>query len=317
MQIIALVTLLVWSAPAGAVVTSHLLPLQGRVSNAWELPLIDGNLTVRIYDQTSGGQLVYDSQTDFTGAIHHGRFTVTLGSGTELQLNNELKYYLEIDVDGVEIVGDESGGRLVFYPDGGDNQRSDLETRISNLETHFGLKRARTAESSALEKKSPARAAGSVSMHSALLGTGNVKGGVAQYAVEGNLLLQPVGIHTRGDTHLKLGPYYVPNEIAVGVKPPGPGPRRYLLHACHPNPFNPRTVIRYELPQRSPVTLRIFDNRGRLVTILRHGEEEGPGITDVPWDGTDNTGRIVASGVYFYRLDASGFSATRRMVLLK
>jgi hypothetical protein len=84
-----------------------------------------------------------------------------------------------------------------------------------------------------------------------------------------------------------------------------------------PNPFNPETVIRYEVPDAGGrVTLRVYDVEGRLVGTLADRYERG-GIRQVTWDGRDNDGRPVASGLYFYRLEAPGFSQTRKMLLLK
>ena len=92
---------------------------------------------------------------------------------------------------------------------------------------------------------------------------------------------------------------------------------RFELHPCHPNPFNPMTTISYDLRERVPVTLAIFDVTGRRVKTLVNGEDTNAGRYEQVWDGRDETGRAVASGVYFYRLDAGGDTATRRMVLVK
>jgi hypothetical protein len=88
------------------------------------------------------------------------------------------------------------------------------------------------------------------------------------------------------------------------------------LHANHPNPFNPTTTIRYELAAAGNVRLRVFDAAGRLVRTLVD-TSEGAGAHDVTFDGRDDNGRPVASGVYFYRLDAGTTTQTRKMVLLK
>jgi flagellar hook assembly protein FlgD len=84
-----------------------------------------------------------------------------------------------------------------------------------------------------------------------------------------------------------------------------------------PNPFNPMTRIRYELPETGAVTLEVFDLTGRLVRVLRNGVKEGPGLQSVSWDGTDGAGRSVASGVYLYRLNMGSHSESRRMVLVR
>jgi hypothetical protein len=94
-------------------------------------------------------------------------------------------------------------------------------------------------------------------------------------------------------------------------------PRRFLLRPNTPNPFNPLTVIAYDLPRECAVDLRVFDAQGRLVRVLRGGDREPAGLREAIWNGRDDAGRSVASGVYFYRLEAGEFVATERMTLLK
>jgi agmatine deiminase len=84
----------------------------------------------------------------------------------------------------------------------------------------------------------------------------------------------------------------------------------------YPNPFNPSTTIRFQLPERSRVTLSIYDVSGREVRRLIEGEQ-GAGIHTVAWQGLDREGREVGSGVYFYSLKAGGMEITRKMILIK
>jgi hypothetical protein len=88
------------------------------------------------------------------------------------------------------------------------------------------------------------------------------------------------------------------------------------LEQNSPNPFNPTTAIRFSLASKETVTLAVFDLGGRLVRTLVN-EPRGLGSHSVTWDGRDNAGASVASGVYFYRLDAGKFTSTKKMVLLK
>jgi flagellar hook assembly protein FlgD len=83
-----------------------------------------------------------------------------------------------------------------------------------------------------------------------------------------------------------------------------------------PNPFNPTTAISFALDASSHTTLDVYDVRGALVRTLVDGPQPA-GAHRVEWDGTDNSGRRVASGVYYYRLDTGTTEATRKMVLLK
>ena len=89
----------------------------------------------------------------------------------------------------------------------------------------------------------------------------------------------------------------------------------------YPNPFNPETWIPYVLAEGAYVTVRIYSLNGELIRTFDIGTQPS-GIYVSPeravyWDGKDNTGQPVASGVYFYQLSAGDFSQTRRMLLLK
>jgi len=90
----------------------------------------------------------------------------------------------------------------------------------------------------------------------------------------------------------------------------------FTLSQNQPNPFNPSTAISFALARRSHARLDIYDVNGSRVTTLVEGELEA-GAHRVEWNGTDRRGGRVASGVYYYRLDAGGGSATKQMVLLK
>ncbi|HEX5133608.1 MAG TPA: M6 family metalloprotease domain-containing protein [Candidatus Krumholzibacteria bacterium] len=92
--------------------------------------------------------------------------------------------------------------------------------------------------------------------------------------------------------------------------------RQLVLEQNHPNPFNPRTSIRFYLPARGPVELNVYDVRGALVRRLARGSFDA-GSQTLVWDGTDDAGRPVASGIYVYRLTVDRHSLTRKMTLLK
>jgi hypothetical protein len=95
----------------------------------------------------------------------------------------------------------------------------------------------------------------------------------------------------------------------------GPGLSNSLAQN-HPNPFNPQTTISFSIAQRGNVRLNVYDVNGALVRTLAN-ETRAAGAYDVTWDGRDDRGRAVASGVYFYKLTAGSFTQTRKMVLLK
>ncbi|MEW5701124.1 MAG: PKD domain-containing protein [Candidatus Zixiibacteriota bacterium] len=97
---------------------------------------------------------------------------------------------------------------------------------------------------------------------------------------------------------------------------PGALPRDFALEQNYPNPFNPATVIVYSLPARTAVRLEVFDILGHRVTTLVDGEQEA-GRYRALWDGRDDTGYAVGSGIYFSRLATPHYQQTRKMVLLK
>jgi flagellar hook assembly protein FlgD len=86
----------------------------------------------------------------------------------------------------------------------------------------------------------------------------------------------------------------------------------------YPNPFNPVTTIEYWVPggSRTAVSLVVYDVRGARVRTLVNGEKAA-GRYAVVWDGHNDAGAPVASGVYFYRMAAAGFTDTRKMLLVK
>lgn len=84
-----------------------------------------------------------------------------------------------------------------------------------------------------------------------------------------------------------------------------------------PNPFNPQTTIRFALPRTETVHLRIFDLSGRLVKTLIDGRSVPSGWHSVSWNGRDENSRLVASGVFFYSIEAGDFVESRRMTLVK
>ena len=93
-------------------------------------------------------------------------------------------------------------------------------------------------------------------------------------------------------------------------------PQVFALHANYPNPFNPSTTIRYQLPHDAKVRLELFDVLGQKVRVLvRQGQLSGH--YRVVWDGRDDAGRFAAAGVYFYRLQAGEQTQVRKLLLLK
>ncbi len=95
-----------------------------------------------------------------------------------------------------------------------------------------------------------------------------------------------------------------------------PGAWRFRLHPNVPNPFNPRTTLRFELDRAGPVRLEVFDLSGRSVRVLVHGPRDA-GPHGVVWDGRDARGLHVPSGVYLVRLEAAAGETSKKVTLLK
>ena len=104
----------------------------------------------------------------------------------------------------------------------------------------------------------------------------------------------------------------VATELAAPIRIP----KTFALLPNNPNPFNPETQIRFDLPRASRAQLEIFDALGQQVKTLAAGHLPA-GSHRVLWDGRDEAGQRVSSGVYFYRLQTPDFHQTRRMILVK
>ncbi len=108
-------------------------------------------------------------------------------------------------------------------------------------------------------------------------------------------------------------------DFSKGSTTDGPGSpdiKDYYLAQNIPNPFNPVTAIRFDVPHKSRVRIEVYDVSGRLVKTLTDAIFE-QGHHELVWDGKDASNRAAVSGIYFCRLDAPGFSSTMKMVLLR
>ena len=94
-------------------------------------------------------------------------------------------------------------------------------------------------------------------------------------------------------------------------------PYDYALYQNYPNPFNPTTHITYQIKEKGNVTLQVFDILGRRIKTLVNGVVQSPGQHSAVWNGTNSSGEKVASGIYIYRIESSGFISSRKMILLK
>lgn len=109
--------------------------------------------------------------------------------------------------------------------------------------------------------------------------------------------------------------------VVPPAKPVEPIPKEFRLLQNYPNPFNPSTWLPYQLAADSPVTIGIYNKKGRLIRTINLGNKNaGVYMTKdkaAYWDGKDSEGSKVASGVYFYTLQAGEFRATQKMVIMK
>ena len=105
--------------------------------------------------------------------------------------------------------------------------------------------------------------------------------------------------------------------VAEGATDAPPLPGETRLYEPAPNPFNPSTMVSFDLAKAGSVTLRVYDSTGRLVRTLLDGVPYEPGTWHEVWNGRDSSGRSVASGVYHVRFDAVGKVQTKSVTLLK
>jgi len=136
--------------------------------------------------------------------------------------------------------------------------------------------------------------------------------------VDSIVVLWPSGVR---QTLVAPAPYQTVNIVedtsSISVPDGGDPARRSLLYAAAPNPFHGSTSIRFDLAAPGPAELAVYDVRGRRVRTLVHSDRLTPGSHKIRWDGRNDTGTPVASGVYFYRFRAGDARLTRKMILLR
>ena len=120
------------------------------------------------------------------------------------------------------------------------------------------------------------------------------------------------GISSNEACHVFSGSQFVKNNIVTSIDrlENSSLPTKYSISPNYPNPFNPSTTIRYDLPKAANVTLRIFNTLGQEIAVLVNEEKEA-GYYQVRWDAA------LPSGIYFYRIQAGEYVETKRMILLK
>lgn len=119
------------------------------------------------------------------------------------------------------------------------------------------------------------------------------------------------------DCSVQMGVMGLGCDPYSGADDNGGPPSATRLMQNHPNPFNPRTEISFDLDRDSSVTLVVYDSRGRLIRTLIPGEQRSAGAQRISWDGCDDDGRQLPSGIYLYRLTTVEGNETRKMTLAR
>jgi hypothetical protein len=149
-----------------------------------------------------------------------------------------------------------------------------------------------------------------------------IDGGGATPLAAGNFSLggttgQPDAGAAHGGLFAVLGGFWESESFAVGVPDDSPpAALAFRFAPAVPNPFNPSTRLDFELPAAGPVRLAVYDLRGALVRVLEDGALPA-GRYSRRWDGRNEAGNAVASGVYFFSLDAGPRRAQQKGLLLK
>jgi hypothetical protein len=111
------------------------------------------------------------------------------------------------------------------------------------------------------------------------------------------------------------GQFFLTREL-LEVKDTPSIPFKFAIHQNHPNPFNPVTTLRYDLPEDALVNITINDMMGRQVKTLVNGSQTA-GYKSIQWNATNDEGKPVSAGLYLYTIQAGDYSQTKKMVLLK
>jgi fibronectin type 3 domain-containing protein len=146
-------------------------------------------------------------------------------------------------------------------------------------------------------------------------------GGFAR--ISGDAVLDHASVYVFTDHDIQVNRiYYYQLEAVTSGESFGPisikvtPPHEFTLTQNFPNPFNPATTIRYELPEQANVVLKVYNMLGQEVVILVN-ETQQAGYHTILWNGQSSAGHSVASGLYIYRLEAGAFARARKMLLIK
>ena len=149
-------------------------------------------------------------------------------------------------------------------------------------------------------------------MNTRILTRGRVLAVVMAVAIAGSAI-PAAALQGHGDSNL----FALNTSGASAIDPDLPVALRDFIGPCAPNPFNPRTTIQYGVATRGPARLSVYDVSGRCVRVLLDVRDLAPGVYRAIWDGRDDQGREVASGVYMSQLRTGGPVRNALMVLVR
>jgi hypothetical protein len=125
---------------------------------------------------------------------------------------------------------------------------------------------------------------------------------------DGGNLWGTFNIPTPGSSNIGINSLTSENRLQM--------PKMFAVYQNYPNPFNPTTTIAFDLPQTAKVTIDIYDLLGRHVIRIMQ-EAKSAGRYQIEWQGRDDTGHTVTSGLYFYKITAGKWTSTRKMILMR
>jgi hypothetical protein len=177
---------------------------------------------------------------------------------------------------------------------------------------------AQVGQSSTERKERCARLAGDVAAYTAKILNDNLASQFTALFVSPPIIAECKTCHgTTISAKMECTQCHGDHRVAGKVETLDGGAKEYELTNNYPNPFNPQTKIEFAIPKESTVDVAVYDVHGRLIRNLVASERHSAGRYAVEWDGTDNAGGKVASGVYFCRMVAGQFMTTKKMTLLK
>ena len=282
------------SAASAAPPVATEIAIQGVARDASDFVIPSGNLAVRVYADSLGTTPLYDSGSTFTGAIQQGLFDVIVGRATPLLLDPEQSYFLEMDVAGVEVIGDAAGGRQQFQPLLGSRARPDLEARLTALEAAMGLglvaRGGGDARMQHAALASPPRLTSAFTNVHGMLGPARASGVNGSYRVTADLLAQPVGIRGSGAVQAWLCPRFLSlptPDPAIRSARDVPGDQGRSLRLKWRNDWRERADDPSDpLPKITGYTVyrRVDAGQSALAAAARPSSPELQGLPPGTWD---------------------------------